>query len=67
MTKTAFHMLTQANFPGDDKTLFVKDDMTLFVKNLAATVTEDTLKDFFSPAEIDEIRLPKRSSGGSRG
>ena len=46
---------------------FSGDDKTLFVKNLADTVTEDTLRDFFSPAEIDEIRLPKKRDGGCKG
>ena len=53
------HGRTRINFAGDDK--------TLFVKNLAETVTEDTLRDFFSPAEIDEIRLPKKRDGGCKG
>ena len=45
----------------------IGDDKTLFVKNLTENVTEDMLKDFFSPAEVEEIRLPKKRDGLCKG
>ena len=47
--------------------IFSGDDKTLFVKNLTENVTEDSLRDFFSPADIDEIRLPKKRDGLCKG
>lgn len=41
------------------------DEKTLFVKNLAETVTQDTLRDFFT--ESVEVRLPSRPDGGNKG
>ncbi|OWF52089.1 glycine-rich RNA-binding protein GRP2A-like [Mizuhopecten yessoensis] len=41
------------------------DEKTLFVKNLAESVTEDSLKSFFS--DTVEVRLPSRPDGAHKG
>ncbi|XP_060071435.1 nucleolin-like [Ylistrum balloti] len=41
------------------------DEKTLFVKNLAESVTQDTLRDFFT--ESIEVRIPSRPDGANKG